>query len=189
MQKTKTAETPKKIIMAECEGRLPVHNVDQLILHQSSLSPSLSNSEGDDELKAKARGFGISLGLKRPETSRGCLVRTPNTQLDDPEHPLYHQDNSLKNGSRWRISKDRAKKEDKREEEEWKKTEEEQRSPSVRNEEKERETTKADRDVEEEREEMERQKEERLCLLRQQLRGKEEEEERKIKEESEERLR
>ncbi|XP_055370125.1 centrosomal protein of 164 kDa-like [Betta splendens] len=191
VQKTKTAETPKRIIMAEDEGKLPFHKVDRLILHQSRLSPSLSspsNSEGGDELKAKAKGFGISLGLKRPETSRGRLVRTPNTQLDDPELPLIHQDDSLENKSHWRISRDRGTKEEEREEEEWKRTEKEQRNLSVR-EEKERETTKADREIEEEREEMVRQKEKRICLLQRELKREEEEEERKLKEESQERLR
>lgn len=173
--------------MAEDKGNPPAHKVDRLILYQSNLSPSLSSpshSEGGVELQPKAEGFGVSLGLQRPDTSRGRLVRTPNTQLDDTEPPLKNQDSSLEEEPRWRIWKENEKEEE--EEEKRKRTEREERSLSERKEEMKR---KVDQEVEEEREEMMREKEKKICLLQGELRREEEEEEKKLKEESEERLR
>lgn len=175
--------------MAEDKNSPSVHKVDRLILHQSNLSPSLSSSSHSEvgvEFQPKAKGFGISLGLQRPETSRGRLVRTPNTQVDDAEPPLKNKNDSLEEESHWRIWKQSEKEE---EEEKGKRAEREESSLSERKEEVEREKRKTDGEVEEERAQMMREKEDRIRLLQGELRREEEQEERKLREESEERLR
>ncbi|XP_026221627.1 centrosomal protein of 164 kDa isoform X2 [Anabas testudineus] len=188
-EKTKKAEAAKRSIMAEDKNSPSVHKVDRLILHQSNLSPSLSSSSHSEvgvEFQPKAKGFGISLGLQRPETSRGRLVRTPNTQVDDAEPPLKNKNDSLEEESHWRIWKQSEKEE---EEEKGKRAEREESSLSERKEEVEREKRKTDGEVEEERAQMMREKEDRIRLLQGELRREEEQEERKLREESEERLR
>lgn len=142
--------------------------MDRLVLHQSSPSPSLS--EPGAELWPK-------VSLKRPETSRGRLVRTPNTQLDDGEE-IQNQNNLPEGESSWRICKEK--------DEEAEKGENNLRD---RKEEIERERRKADQEVEEERERMMKEKEGRIRLLQEELRGEEEEEERRLREESDERVR
>lgn len=179
--------TALRRIMAEDKGNPPARKVERLILHQSNLSPSLSSpshSEGGVELQTKVKGFGISLGLQRPETSRGRLVCTPNTQLDDAEPPLKYQDSSLEEEAPWRIWKENEK-----EEEEEKRTKREDWSLREKKEEMKREKRKIDREVEEEREQITREKEKKICLLQGKLRREEEEEEKKLKQESKERLR
>ncbi|XP_040902771.1 centrosomal protein of 164 kDa-like isoform X2 [Toxotes jaculatrix] len=187
--KTKAAEATKSP-MSEDKGDPLTHNVDRLVLHQSSPTPSLSSpshSERGVELRPKTEGFGISLGLQRPETARGRLVRTLNTQLEDAELPLQNQDNSLDEEPSWRTLKDRGKKE-RQEEEERKTAEREEKSLRERKEE-EREKRKVDQGVEEERKRLMGEKEKRMRLLQEELKREEEEEERKLKEESEQRLR
>ncbi|KAI3354560.1 hypothetical protein L3Q82_019066, partial [Scortum barcoo] len=179
---TKRPEAAESHLQAAGRNNPPAPKVDRLVLHQSSPSPSLSSlshSEQGAGLRLKTEGLGTSLGLQRPETSRGRLVRTSNTQLDDTEEEPGQ-----------RIRKDREKKEmEEEKEEERKRMEREERSLRERKEEKERERRKADREVEEEREHLVKDKEERMRLLREELRREEEEEERKLREESEERLR
>lgn len=175
-------------LQAASKNSPPAPKVDRLILHQSSPSPSLSSpshSEQSVGLRQKTEGLGTSLGLQRPETSRGRLVRASNTQLEDSE-PLLQESPREEEPSR-RIGKDREKKEE--EEEERKRTEREERSLKERKEEKERERREAGREVEEEREHLVKEREKRMRLLQEELRREEEEEERKLKEESEERLR
>ncbi|XP_044057299.1 centrosomal protein of 164 kDa-like isoform X2 [Siniperca chuatsi] len=193
--KTKKAEAAKRHLQAAGKINPPSPKVDRLILHQSSPSPPLSSpchSEQGVGLHLKTEDLGTSLGLQRPETSRGRLVRTANTQLEDAEPPLQNQESPLEEEPSWRIWKDREKKErekEEEEEEERKRAEREEWSLRQRKEEKEREARKAEREVEEEREHLMKEKEKRMCLLQEELRREEEEEERKLKEESEERLR
>lgn len=177
-------------LQTKTKDNAPDRKVDRLVLHQSSPSPSLSSlspSEQDIRLQIKTEGVGICVGLQRPETSRGRLVRTYNTHLDDAESPLQNQESSLEEEASWRGRKDRKKKEE--EVEERKRAEREERSLQERKEEREGERRKVDREVEEEREHLMREKERRMHLLQEELRREEEEEERKLKEESEERVR
>ncbi|XP_078023425.1 uncharacterized protein cep164 isoform X2 [Epinephelus lanceolatus] len=215
--KTKKAEAPKRHSQAAGKDNPPTPKVDRLVLHQSSPSPSLfslSHSEQDIGLHPKTESLGMPLGLQRPETSRGRLVRSSNTQLEDAEPPLKNQESLLEDETSWRISKDKEKEEEEEEEEERKRERrkadrevEEEREHMMKEEEKrmhllqeelrreeeeeerKRERRKADREVEEEREHMMKEKEKRMHLLQEELRREEEEEERKLKEESEERLR
>nr|XP_020500016.1 centrosomal protein of 164 kDa isoform X2 [Labrus bergylta] len=180
--KTKKAEAFKGSLKS-------AKNIDRLVLHQSSPSPSLSDSSHSDqgvELRLKSEGLGTHPGLLRPETSRGRLVRTSNTQREDNESPLQNQESHPDEELGWRLRHDRKRKEEEEEEEERKK---EERSLRESKGDKERERRKADHDSEEEKEQMFMIKEKRIQLLREELRGEEEEEERKLKEESEERLR
>ncbi|XP_028275256.1 centrosomal protein of 164 kDa-like isoform X5 [Parambassis ranga] len=196
----------------------PVHKVERLVLHQSSPSPSLSSSslsEGGISHHQKAQGLGMSLGLPRPETSRGRLVRTENTQLDDADFLLKTKESLLGEEPTWSIQREREKKERERkaeeeeekkerkrvereerilkereEEEERKRVEREERILKEREEEEEQKVTrKTEREIEEKREHVLEEKEKRLQLLQEELRKKEEEEEKKLKEESEKRLR
>ncbi|KAK2912763.1 centrosomal protein of 164 kDa-like isoform X2 [Channa argus] len=188
--KNKKAEAPKRYILAEDKVSPTTPNVDHLILHQSSPSPpfsSHSNSEQDMELQPKAEVFGFSLGLQRPETSRGRLVRTSKTHLDDAELLLQNHENSVDEESCWRAIKDGEKKGSGKDEEDGdlKGAEREERSLGERKEER----KNAEWEVAEERKQMMREKAKKICDLKEELRREEEEEERKIKAESEERLR
>lgn len=172
----------------------PALKVERLVLHQSSPSPTFSSHSHSDRgvgLRPIAQSVGASLGIQRPETSRGRLVRSSNTQHKDAEPYIENHESSLEEEPSWRTRKDREKKEKKmeEEEEERKRTEREEWSLRERNEEKERERKKTDREVEEERERLLREKERRMRLLREELRRDEEEEEKQLKEESEKRLR
>ncbi|XP_049433034.1 centrosomal protein of 164 kDa-like isoform X2 [Epinephelus fuscoguttatus] len=211
--KTKKAEAPKRHSQAAGKDNPPTPKVDRLVLHQSSPSPSLfslSHSEQDIGLHPKTECLGPSLGLQRPETSRGRLVRSSNTQLEDAEPPLQNQESLLEDETSWRKSKDREKEEEEERKRERRKADrevEEEREHMMKEkekrmrllqeelrreeeeEERKRERRKADREVEEEREHMMKEKEKRMHLLQEELRREEEEEERKLKEESEERLR
>uniref|UniRef100_A0A3Q3K3F2 Centrosomal protein of 164 kDa n=1 Tax=Monopterus albus TaxID=43700 RepID=A0A3Q3K3F2_MONAL len=193
-KKEKKEKKKKEPLKTPGVGGNPLaHKVDRLILHQSSPSASLSSSSHSEQgvkLQPKTKGFGISLELQRPETARGRLVRTTNTQLENAELPLQNKNNSLDEESSLRNWEDIETKEWKKEEEEERKSAEtEERSLREREEEKERERRKADQEVEEERERMRREKEKRMRVFQEELRRKEEEEERKLKEEKEERLR
>ncbi|XP_051255491.1 centrosomal protein of 164 kDa isoform X1 [Dicentrarchus labrax] len=177
------AESAKRHLQAAGKDNPSAPKVDRLVLHQSSPSPPLSSpshSEQSAGLRLKAEGLSTSLGLQRPETSRGRLVRTPNTQLGDTDPPLQNQESPLKEEASWRIQK---------EEEDDEEEEEEERRRKARKEEREREWRKAEREVDEDRERLMKEKEKRMRLLQEELRQEEEEEERKLKEESEERLR
>lgn len=188
-----TPFSPFRHLQAAGKNNPPATKVERLVLHQSSPSHSLSSPSHSEQgvgLRLKTEGLSTSLGLQRPETSRGRLVRASNTQLEDAE-PLLQESPQEEEPSR-RLRKDREKKEmekEQEEEEERKRTEREERNLRERKEEKERERRKADREVEEEREHLVKEKEKRMRLLQEELRREEEEEERKLKVESEERLR
>ncbi|XP_078140487.1 uncharacterized protein cep164 isoform X1 [Centroberyx gerrardi] len=201
-ERMKRAEAAERRLQAAGRFDPPAPKVERLVLHQSSPSPSLSSpshSERGVGLRPKAEGLSASLGLQRPETSRGRLVRTSNTQLQEPESPIRRQESPLGEELSWRTRKEEKegeKKEREKEEEERARTEErrlrereEEREREKRQEERERERRKADREVEEEKERTTREREKRMRLLREELRRAEEEEERKLKEESEERVR
>uniref|UniRef100_A0A3Q3D0I0 Centrosomal protein of 164 kDa n=1 Tax=Haplochromis burtoni TaxID=8153 RepID=A0A3Q3D0I0_HAPBU len=170
----------------------PVHKVDRLVLHQSSLSPSPSISSHSDQAvtpRQTAQGLGVPLGLERPETSRGRQARFLSIQADGVKRSLKKQERALEEEPRGRSRKDGEKKEsEKEEEEERKRLEREERSKKER-EEMERERRKADREIEEEKERIAKEKEERIRLLREELKREEEEEEEKLRGETEERLR
>ncbi|XP_078102797.1 uncharacterized protein cep164 isoform X2 [Sander vitreus] len=190
--KTQKAKAAKSHLQAAGKDNPLAPKVDRLVFHQLSHSPSLSSSsrsEQADMLRLKTESLGTSLGLQRPETSRGRLVRTSNTQFEDTELPLQNQESPLEEEGGSRVWKDREKKErEKEEEEERKRAEKEERS--LRERKVERERRKADQEEEEkERENIMKEKEKRMRLLQEELRRKEDEEERKLKEESEERLR
>ncbi|XP_062274733.1 centrosomal protein of 164 kDa-like isoform X1 [Scomber scombrus] len=193
--KKKTTDAAKRHMKAADKDNSPAPKVERLVLHQSSPSPtfsSRSHSERGVGLRPIAESVGASLGIQRPETSRGRLVRSSNTQHKDAEPCIENHESSLEEEPSWRTRKDREKKEKKievEEEEERKRTEREEWSLRERNEEKERERKKTDREVEEERERLIREKERRMRLLREELRRDEEEEEKQLKEESEKRLR
>ncbi|CAK6974943.1 centrosomal protein of 164 kDa-like isoform X2 [Scomber scombrus] len=193
--KKKTTDAAKRHMKAADKDNSPAPKVERLVLHQSSPSPtfsSRSHSERGVGLRPIAESVGASLGIQRPETSRGRLVRSSNTQHKDAEPCIENHESSLEEEPSWRTRKDREKKEKKievEEEEERKRTEREEWSLGERNEEKERERKKTDREVEEERERLIREKERRMRLLREELRRDEEEEEKQLKEESEKRLR
>ncbi|KAK9543165.1 hypothetical protein VZT92_000962 [Zoarces viviparus] len=160
-KRTEKAEAAKRHLQAAGKDAPPALNVDRLVLLQSSPSPSLTVS--------------------------------PQNQEDSPgEEPS------------WRIQRDREKIEREEEEEERRRAEREEMSLRERKEERERaereerslrerreesERREADRGVEEEREHVMKEKTSRMLLLQEELRREEEEEERKLKEESEERLR
>ncbi|KAM7413541.1 hypothetical protein PAMA_020763 [Pampus argenteus] len=191
-EETKRTVAAKRDTKAADKDNTPAPKVERLVLHQSSPSlslSSLSRSERGVELHPIADG--ASLGLQRPETSRGRLVRSSNTQHEDVEPCIENHESSVEEEPNWRIQKDREKKEREKEEEEEeeRKRAERQEKQRERNMEKEREKKKADQEVEEEKERLIREKEKRIRLLQEQLRREEEEEERQLKEESEERLR
>ncbi|XP_033970368.1 centrosomal protein of 164 kDa-like [Trematomus bernacchii] len=182
--KTKKAEVAKRILQDSSKDNPSATKVDRLVLHQSSPSPPLSNSSLSGQgvgLHPKTESLGTSLVIQRPETSRGRLSRTPNTQLDEDEAFFKIQKSPREEEPSWRVRKDRETK-DRENEEEVRRTEE--RSLKERKEERER--TKADIEVGEEREK-------RMLLLQEELRREEEEErrreERSLKERKEERER
>ncbi|XP_039453992.1 centrosomal protein of 164 kDa isoform X2 [Oreochromis aureus] len=188
----KGGEGSKSHVLAKDRDTSPVHKVDRLVLHQSSLSPSPSISSHSDQAvtpRQTAQGLGVPLGLERPETSRGRQARFSSIQADGVKRSLKKQERALEEEPRGRSRKDGEKKEsEKEEEEERKRLEREERSKKER-EEMERERRKADREIEEEKERIAKEKEQRIRLLREELKREEEEEEEKLRGETEERLR
>ncbi|XP_019200781.1 centrosomal protein of 164 kDa isoform X4 [Oreochromis niloticus] len=182
----------KSHVLVKDRDTSPVHKVDWLVLHQSSLSPSPSISSHSDQAvtpRQTAQGLGVPLGLERPETSRGRQARFSSIQADGVKRSLKKQERALEEEPRGRSWKDGEKKEsEKEEEEERKRLEREERSKKER-EEMERERRKADREIEEEKERIAKEKEQRIRLLREELKREEEEEEEKLRGETEERLR
>lgn len=180
-------------MLAKDRDTSPVHKVDRLVLHQSSLSPSPSISSHSDQAvtpRQTAQGLGVPLGFERPETSRGRQARFLSIQADGVKRSLKKQERALEEELGGRSRKDGEKKESEKEEEEEerKRLEREERSKKER-EEMERERRKADREIEEEKERIAKEKEERIRLLREELKREEEEEEEKLRGETEERLR
>ncbi|XP_041850644.1 centrosomal protein of 164 kDa-like isoform X2 [Melanotaenia boesemani] len=179
--KTKT-ETNYSHMLAKDNPALP--KVDRLILHQSSPSPSLSSSLHSEQgapHHQKIQSLDVSLGLQRPETSRGRLARTFEAPCD-PEPTLNKQESPLGDDPSWRIRKETDNEEErKRAEREEKRLKEREAEKRLRRE--------AEQEMEEEKEHLLKEKEKRMHLLQEKLRKEEEEEERKLREESEERLR
>ncbi|XP_037835383.1 centrosomal protein of 164 kDa isoform X2 [Kryptolebias marmoratus] len=177
--RTKT-ETTKSQTLPKDKDNPPSHKVDRLILHQSSPSPSPSNSSSSERGGShhqKAPSLGMSVGVQRPETSRGRPVRTLDGQIEDAKPTFKKQASTLEEEPSGRVKKERE-----REEEDRKRADREERSMRRREEEEEEEE-------EEERERLLKDKEKKMRLLQELLKREEEEEERKLKEESEERLR
>ncbi|XP_074534837.1 uncharacterized protein cep164 [Halichoeres trimaculatus] len=189
--KSKKTEPAKRRLHSAGKDIPPAQKVDRLVLHQSSPPPSFSDSSHSGqsvELHLKNEDRSTPLGLKRPETSRGRLVRTSNTQREDIESPSHNRESPL-DELYWRTRQDRERKEKEKEEEEERKEADWEISLRKRKEEKEREKREADKEVEEEREQMLKEKEKRMRLLKEELREEEEEEEeRRLRKESEERL-
>ena len=185
----------------------PARQVDRLVLHQSSPDHSLSSPEHsgrDAGPRPKAEGLSASLGLQRPETSRGRLARAPNAPQRELESPTREE---LSWKTRRTLSgegkRDEVEEEDEEigklrkkeeQEDERRKMEEEERDEEEegrerRNEEIAMERRNLDREVEEERTRCSLEKERRLRLYQEELRKEEEEEERRLKKDSEERVR
>ncbi|KAL6116449.1 cep164 [Pungitius sinensis] len=163
-------------------------SVDRLVLDQSSPSARLSSSERDVGLRLKGGSLGASLPLRRPETSRGRLVRASG----ESELRLQSQEDSLEEDPRWRIQKDRENEEREEEEEERKRAERE----DAEREEEEKKRKRAEREeAEREEEEIKRKRAEREEAERKKVEREEEErkkaesEERSLRERKEERKR
>ncbi|XP_059931346.1 centrosomal protein of 164 kDa-like isoform X1 [Gadus macrocephalus] len=194
--------------------RSPARQVDRLVLHQSSTEHSLSSPEPsgrDAGLRPRAEGLSSSLGLQRPETSRGRLARAPNARQREQESPTREQGGPPAEELSWKtrrtlsgegerdeeeeeevaIGKLRKKEqqEDERRKMEVEERDEEDKGRERRNEERAMERRNLEREVEEEKRRGSLEKERRLRLLREELRREEEEEERRLKKESEERVR
>ncbi|XP_034557696.1 centrosomal protein of 164 kDa-like isoform X2 [Notolabrus celidotus] len=191
--KAKKPEAAKRHLHIAGKEAPSAPKVDRLVLHQSSPSLSLSSSSHSGqnvELHLKDEDLSTPLSLKRPETSRGRLVRTSNTQREDTESPLQSQDSPQEEEELgWRTRDDRGRKEKEEGEEEERKRTEWERSLREKKEEEERDRRKADQEAEEDREQMLKEKEKIMRLLKERLREEKEDEERRLKEESEEGLR
>ncbi|KAM9317885.1 uncharacterized protein cep164 isoform 2-T3 [Pholidichthys leucotaenia] len=161
-------EVEEKTNQGLAKVKLPVHEVDRLVLHQCSPTPSFSSSSHSEQGKDKATGLVLPLELQRPETSRGRQVQTLNTNTGGVERPLKNKEDSLEEQISWKthsgVEKDKEEK-------------------------MERMRKKVEQELQEERERLLKEKEKRMCLLQEELRREEEKEERKLKEESEERIR
>nr|XP_010792671.1 PREDICTED: centrosomal protein of 164 kDa [Notothenia coriiceps] len=139
--KTKKAEVAKRILQDSSKDNPSASKVDRFVLHQSSASLSNSSlSEQGVGLHPKTESLGTSLVIQRPETSRGRLSRTPNTQLDDDETFFKIQKSPREEEPSWRVRRDREKKDRENEEEEERRREER----SLKERKDERERTKAD---------------------------------------------
>ncbi|XP_072249032.1 uncharacterized protein [Leuresthes tenuis] len=177
------ADANRSQMLAEDKDSPSLHEVDRLVLHQSSPSPSLSissRSEPGVPHHQTAQNLDVSLGIQRPETSRGRPVRPLDAQLEDTKPALKKQE-SLGEEPSWRIQKER--------EEDMKRAEREERRWRERVVEEERVKMEAEREVGEDMERMLKEKEKRMRLLQEKLSREEEEEERKLREENEEKLR
>ncbi|KAM3875303.1 uncharacterized protein cep164 [Diretmus argenteus] len=160
----------KERMQAKDNDDPPASKVDRLVLHQSSPTPSLSSpshSERGVGLRPKAEGLSASLGLQRPETSRGRLVRTSNTQI---------QEKRLEEREREKRKADREVEMEK----EHMTKEKEKRMCILRDE--------LRREEEEEERKLKEESKERVRALRQQLQFKRREEEARLNEESDSRL-
>ncbi|KAM9732928.1 uncharacterized protein cep164 isoform 4-T4 [Menidia menidia] len=182
------AKANERLLVAKDEDSPPLHTVDRLVLHQSSPSPSpsissLSEQRAVSKNHQKAQNLEISLGIQRPETSRGRLLRTLDAHLEDTEQALTKTEFLLEEGPNWRIRKE------KEEEEVVWRTEGGDGRGRQRVAKEEWGKMEAEQELEEERERMTKEKEKRLRLLQEELRRDEEEEEKKLRQESEERLR
>lgn len=143
----------------------PAPKVDRLTLHQSSPSPTFSNSSHSDlrdDLLLKSNDLGTSFGLKRPETSRGRQGRGQDAELSNQGKESPSEEGQEKDEGRVKKEKDEGIK---------------------------REKNMDDSEVEEERETLMKDKEKRFREIQDELTRQEEEEERKLKSESEDRLR
>ena len=202
--------SPSRPVQAAAEvDHYPARQVDRLVLHQSSPDHSLSSPEHsgrDAGPRPKAEGLSASLGLQRPETSRGRLARAPNAPHRELESPTREElswktrrtlsgegkrDEEEEEEEEEEIGKLRKKEEqeDERRKMEEEERDEEEKGRERRNEERAMERRNLDREVEEERRRCSLEKERRLRLHQEELRKEEEEEQRRLKKDSEERVR
>ncbi|XP_034023790.1 centrosomal protein of 164 kDa-like isoform X2 [Thalassophryne amazonica] len=137
---------------------------------------SFLSSHSDKEVKTSD-----SLRLKITESTRGKLVRTSRTQLEDYEPHTCSKESLLEEEPNFRVQKDMDKEEVEKQQEEGNKVE----TKNGRKEEAEK--RKTDQQVGEETEHLK--KEKKIHVLQQELRRREEEEEGKLKAKSDERLR
>ncbi|KAJ0063835.1 hypothetical protein NL108_011082 [Boleophthalmus pectinirostris] len=161
----KAAETRPKLKEA------PAPRVDRLKLHQSSPSPTFSDSshsDTKDHLLPKNTDLGSSIGFKRPETSRGRPGRSQDTKLsiqsrekkDEPIERHEHTSDREEQEEREKLMKEKQKRIQKLQDELKRQEEEEERR-------------------------LKAESEERLRMLRESLVTKRKEEEAKLKDESE----
>ncbi|XP_013881469.1 centrosomal protein of 164 kDa isoform X2 [Austrofundulus limnaeus] len=99
--------------LSKDEDNPPYHKVDRLVLHQSSQSPSLSNSFSLEQVDSHqavvpSPSLGASAGVQRPETSRGRPVRTLD---EDAEPTLKKQASALEEEPSWTVQKEEEEKE------------------------------------------------------------------------------
>ncbi|KAM4742133.1 uncharacterized protein cep164 isoform 2-T4 [Anableps anableps] len=188
-RKTKT-EATKSPAVPENKDEPTAHKVDRLVLHQSNQSLSSSSDvEQRSPKNHKLQSFGVSLGLQRPETSRGRPGRTLDIPVENAEPIPKKQESSLEEEPNWKARTEREREEEK--DKMW--AEREERSMRLKNEEMEEERERLRREVEqgleEEKERLLKEKETRMRLLQEELRREQQEEERKLREESEKKLR
>ncbi|KAK5599403.1 hypothetical protein CRENBAI_021749 [Crenichthys baileyi] len=187
--KTQT-EATKSPFLSEDKDEPTAHKVDRLVLHQSSQSLSSSpDLERRPPKHPKTQTLGASLGLQRPETSRGRPGWTLDAPVENTEPTLKKHGSSLVEGPNWKARMTRERENE--EEKDKMRAEKEERSMRQKKEEKKRLRLEVEQELEEE-EEKERwlkEKEKRMHLLQEELRRGEEEEERKLREKSETKLR
>ncbi|XP_036006182.1 centrosomal protein of 164 kDa-like isoform X5 [Fundulus heteroclitus] len=164
------------------------HEVDRLVLHQSDRSQSSSSSVEQRSPKPhKTQSLGGTLGLQRPETSRGRFGRALDAPVQDAEPASKRPGSSLGEEPNWKARMEKKEKKDEmraeREEGSMRQKEEEM------GEEAERLRRDLEQGLEEERQRLLKERETRMRLLQEELRREEEAEERKLREESEKRLR
>ncbi|MED6243989.1 hypothetical protein ATANTOWER_011547 [Ataeniobius toweri] len=191
--KTKT-EATKSPFRSEDKDEPTARKVDRLVLHQSSQSLSSSpDLERRSPKHHKTQTLGASLGLQRPETSRGRPGRTLDAPVENTEATIKEQGSSLVEGPNWKARMERERENE--EEKDKMRAEKEERSMRQKEEEMGEEKKRLRLEVEQELEEEEekerwlKEKEKRMHLLQEELRRGEEEEERKLREESEMKLR
>ncbi|KAM3616745.1 uncharacterized protein V6R79_022552 [Siganus canaliculatus] len=157
-------------------NQAPAPNVDRLVLHQSSPSPSLASPSGSEEDALRHRK---SETLQRPETSRGRGIRSSNTQLETTDPPLRKEEcpQEDNDAASWREGTDGQKSEEEEEGERERLIKDQGKRLSLFQEELRREEEEEERKLKEE-------SEERLRAVRQHLLSKRSEEESQLKEES-----
>ncbi|XP_036005569.1 centrosomal protein of 164 kDa isoform X2 [Fundulus heteroclitus] len=164
------------------------HEVDRLVLHQSDRSQSSSSSvEQRSPKRHKTQSLGGTLGLQRPETSRGRSGRALDAPVQDAEPASKRPGSSLGEEPKWKARME------KKEEKDEMRAEREEGSMRQKEEEMGEEAERLRRDLEqgleEERQRLLKEREKRMRLLQEELRREEEAEERKLRDESEKRLR
>ncbi|KAM4589534.1 uncharacterized protein cep164 isoform 2-T2 [Fundulus diaphanus] len=187
--KTEVTRSP---LLSQGKDEPTAHEVDRLVLHQSDRSQSSSSDvEQRSPKRHKTQSLGGTLGLQRPETSRGRSGRASDAPAEDAEPASKRPGSSLGEEPNWKVRMEKQR--EKEEEKDKMRAEREERSMRQKKEEMGEEAERLRRDpeqgLEEERQRLLKEREKRMRLLQEDLRREEEAEERKLREESEKRLR